>query len=97
MLMRHPHPELQFTYQMPYGAIVKPDGVQFVVYSRSATHMRLLLYRNVNDREPREVINFDRSTDRWGDVWSIFVPGIKAGQLYHFQASGPFDPENGQP
>ena len=96
MLMRHPHPELQFTYQMPYGAIVKPDGVQFVVYSRSATHMRLLLYRNVNDREPREVINFDRSTDRWGDVWSIFVPGIKAGQLYHFQASGPFDPENGQ-
>ena len=95
MLMRHPHPELQFSYQMPYGAIVKNDGVQFVVYSRSATAMRLLLYRRVGDREPHEVIEFDKDTDRWGDVWSIFVPGIKSGQLYHFQASGPFDPEKG--
>ena len=37
-----------------------------------------------------------RDTDRWGDIWSVFVPGIGAGQLYHFQADGPFDPERGQ-
>ncbi len=58
--------------------------------------MRLLLYSHVDDREPSEVIDFDRETDRWGDVWSIFVPGITAGQLYHFQANGPFDPDSGQ-
>ncbi|HEY2760733.1 MAG TPA: glycogen debranching protein GlgX, partial [Pirellulales bacterium] len=28
--------------------------------------------------------------------WSIFVPNIGPGQLYHFQADGPFDPEQGQ-
>ena len=28
-----------------------------------------------NDREPTEIIAFDRDTDRWGDIWSIFVPG----------------------
>ncbi len=39
----------------------------------------------VEDREPVEVIEFDRDTDRWGDVWSAFVPGIGPGQLYHFQ------------
>ena len=77
MLMRHPHPELQFAYKLPYGAVVSDRGVQFVVFSRSATAMRVLLYDHVDDREPSEIIDFDRDTDRWGDVWSAFVPGIK--------------------
>lgn len=96
MLMRHPHPELQFTYSLPYGAIVTERGVQFVVFSRSATAMRVLLYDSVDDREPAEIIELDRDTDRWGDMWSVFVPGVNPGQLYHFQASGPFDPDSGQ-
>jgi len=96
MLMRHPLPDLQFTYRLPYGASVTDRGVQFTVFSRSATAMRLLLYRDVEDREPREVVEFDRKQDRWGDVWSIHLHGLKAGQLYHFQANGPFDPESGQ-
>ena len=50
MLMAHPHPELQFTHLLPYGALVHDRGVQFVVFSRSATAMRLLLYDNVDDR-----------------------------------------------
>jgi isoamylase len=96
MLMRYPHPELQFTHIVPFGAVLHERGVQFVVFSRSATAMRLLLYDHVEDREPAEVISFDPETDRWGDVWSLFVPGIGAGQLYHFQAEGPFDPQHGQ-
>jgi isoamylase len=92
----HPHPALQFTYPLPYGAILHETGVQFVVFSRSATAMRLLLYDKVEDREPNEIIPFDRNTDRWGDIWSIYVPGVGHGQLYHFQADGPFDPEKGQ-
>ncbi len=92
----HPHPALQFSQALPYGAILHDSGVQFVVFSRSATAMRVLLYDNVDDREPVEVIQFDRATDRWGDIWSVFVPGLGAGQLYHYQADGPFDPEHGQ-
>ena len=38
--------------------------------------MRLLLYDNVADRKPSEVIRFDPDTDRWGDIWSVYVPGI---------------------
>lgn len=95
MLMAHPHPELQFTHLLPYGALIHDRGVQFVVFSRSATAMRLLLYNHVNDREPSDIVRFDPDTDRWGDVWSVFVPGIGPGQLYHFQAEGPFDPERG--
>jgi isoamylase len=96
MLMRHPHPELRFTHFLPYGALVHDGGVQFITFSRSATNMRLLLYDKVDDREPAEVIDFDNDTDRWGNVWSIFVPGIGDGQLYHLQADGPWDPTHGQ-
>ena len=95
MNMRHTHPKLQFTHMLPYGAVIHEQGVQFVIFSRNATEMRLLLYDDVNDKEPSEIINFDRSNDRWGDIWSIFVPGTGPGQLYHFQASGPNDPSRG--
>ena len=96
MLMARPHPELQFTHLLPYGALLYDRGVQFVVFSRSATAMRLLLYESVGDREPSEILHFDRETDRWGDIWSVFVPGVGPGQLYHLQADGPYDPETGQ-
>ncbi len=95
MLMRHPHPVFQFTHTLPYGAKIHDGGIQFVVFSRSATAMRLLLYDNVDDREPADVISFDRYSDRWGDIWSIFVQDVGPGQLYHFQADGPHDPEKG--
>ena len=96
MLMRHVHPKLQFTHILPYGAILHENGVQFVVFSRSATGMRLLIYDRVEDLDPEEIIEFSPQNDRWGDIWSIFVPGLSAGALYHFQADGPHDPETGQ-
>ena len=96
MLMAYPHPELDFTHVLPYGALLHDHGVQFVVFSRSATAMRLLLYDDVTNREPVEIIPFERDSHRWGDIWSLFIPGIGPGQLYHFQADGPFDPERGQ-
>jgi glycogen operon protein len=40
--------------------------VQFVVFSRSAQEMRLLLYDEVEDTEPTGIIPFERETDRWG-------------------------------
>ncbi len=95
MLMLHRHPVLQFSHPLPYGAILHDEGVQFVIFSRSARGMRVLLYNDVADREPSEVVVFDRSTDRWGDIWSVFVPGLRAGQLYHLQVDGPYDPERG--
>jgi isoamylase len=91
----HSHPAFQLSYPLPYGAILSEEGVQFVVFSRSATAMRLLLYRRVGDRDPSEIIEMHPETDRWGDIWSIFVPGLTAGQLYHFQADGPHDPSKG--
>ncbi len=72
--------------------MLRDGGVQFVVFSRSATAMRVLLYDTVNDADPSRVIEFNPGSDRWGDIWSVFAPGITAGQLYHFQADGRFEP-----
>ncbi|MEN6406913.1 MAG: glycogen debranching protein GlgX [Thermoguttaceae bacterium] len=88
--------ELRFTYPLPYGPIVHDGGVQFAVFSRSATAMRVLLYDRADDPEPAEQISFNPELNRWGDIWSVFVPGVRPGQLYHFQADGPFDPSKGQ-
>ena len=93
--MHTPFPAGQFTQQLPYGANAREGGVQFAVFSRSATAMRVLLYDRVTDLEPEHVIHFHPELDRWGDIWSVFVPGIGPGQLYHFQADGPFEPQRG--
>ena len=45
--MMQRHPALRFTHPLPYGAILHDGGVQFVVFSRSATAMRVLLYDEV--------------------------------------------------
>jgi len=66
-----------------------------VVFSRSATAMRVLLYDKVSDPDPAEIVDFDPALNRWGDVWSVFVPQIGPGQLYHFQVDGPLEPERG--
>jgi isoamylase len=99
---QRPLPPLQFSFPLPYGAVLHEGvgkhkaGVQFVVYSHSATAVRVLLFDAVGDAEPAEIIALDPAKDRWGDIWSIFVPGLGPGQLYQFQADGPFDPERGQ-
>ena len=87
---------MQFRYPLPYGAILQEGGgVQFAVYSRSATAMRVLLYQKVTDADPYRVVEFNPATDRWGDIWSLFVPELEAGTLYHYQADGPYAPERG--
>jgi pullulanase/glycogen debranching enzyme len=43
-----------------------------------------------------DVIVLDPLIHRTSHYWHIFVPGIKAGQLYGSRADGPNDPANGQ-
>lgn len=95
MRMQTQTQQMQFTHTVPYGAIPNEEGVQFLVFSRNATRLDLLLYDHVEDPEPSRVVPFDPESDRWGDVWGVFVAGLKPGQLYHFRADGPFEPDKG--
>ncbi len=79
----------------PLGATIVDDGVQFAVFSRHARSVTLCLFDEPRGAHPSRRIPLDPSVNRTGDIWHIFVSGLEAGQLYLFQADGPYDPERG--
>ena len=66
---------------MPFGATVKSDGINFAVFSRNATKVKLLFFENPNDDHPSSVFEFDPGENRTGDVWHVFVRNAKNGTL----------------
>ncbi|MDB5349790.1 MAG: glycogen debranching enzyme GlgX [Planctomycetota bacterium] len=76
----------------PLGATVKPDGINFAIHSSGATRIELLLFDNIIDREPSQVVPLDPAIHRTEDVWHIFVEGLPNRILYNYRADGPYDP-----
>ncbi len=79
----------------PLGATVYPDGVNFNIYSKSATAVDLLLFDAVNDPRPSHVIPLDRQKNRTFHYWHAFLTGIKPGQIYAYRAHGTNAPPRG--
>jgi len=79
----------------PLGATPSPDGVNFSVFSRHATGVRLLLFDRVDDARATRVVHLDPSANRTYYYWHVCVPGVRPGQLYGYQVEGPFDPSSG--
>jgi len=76
----------------PLGATLSPEGTNFSVYSKHATGVELLLFDCVDDARPARVI---RISSRTYHYWHVFVPGMKAGQIYGYRVDGRFDPLSG--
>ena len=79
----------------PLGANVRHTGVRFAVVSRHATRVWLALFEHVEDRTPLCEWDLDPARFRTGDVWSVFVEGLRAGVLYMYRMEGPCDPTAG--
>jgi isoamylase len=77
------------------GTHQQGDGVNFVLFSRHATRIRLELYQHPDDSSPVRIIDLDPKTHRTGDIWHVWVRGIAAGQLYCYRIEGPYEPEEG--
>jgi glycogen operon protein len=58
--------------------------------------MEIVLFDHADDPRPSRVIPLDPVLHRTCHYWHIFVPGIRAGQLYGYRANGPNDPANGR-
>jgi isoamylase len=88
--------EIQAGNPLPIGgAHEQGSGVNFVLFSRHATGVRLEFYRNSDDSSPSRIIDLDPVRHRTGDVWHVWVRGIPAGQLYAYRIEGPYQPEEG--
>lgn len=76
----------------PLGPTVMADGINFAIHSQGATRIELLLFDNIADRQPAQVIPLDPKTNRTGDIWHIFVGGLPNRTFYNYRADGPYNP-----
>jgi isoamylase len=88
-------PQFQNGSSFPLGATVYPEGVNFSVYSKNASGLELLLFDRVEDSGPSRIIPLDPLKNRTYFYWHIFVPGLRAGQIYGYRVYGPHEPAKG--
>ena len=80
---------------LPLGTSACDEGVNFALFSRHASRVRLELFDRPEDATAARVIDLDPARHRTGDVWHVWIEGIPAGQLYGYRVDGPYQPENG--
>ncbi|MFL6528636.1 MAG: glycogen debranching protein GlgX [Chthoniobacterales bacterium] len=76
----------------PLGATWKGDGVNFAIFSSTATSVDLSLFDDLDT--PRETIRIPLTEQTHG-VWHVFLPDVRPGQLYGYRVYGPYDPARG--
>jgi glycogen operon protein len=79
-------------YPYPLGATWLGNGVNFAIFSEMATSVDLCLFDNID--APQENIRIPM-TEQTDQVWHVFLPDVRPGQLYGFRVYGPYDPERG--
>ena len=80
---------------LPLGIHESEGGVNFALFSRHASRVRLELFDRPGDATPARVIDLDPARNRTGDVWHVWVEGICPGQLYAYRMDGPYQPREG--
>jgi isoamylase len=81
---------------LPLGASAKGNGVNFAIFSRHATGVRLDFFDRVADSAPARSIRLDPVRNKTGDIWHVWLEGIEPGQLYGFRFAGPYLPHEGR-
>ncbi len=79
----------------PLGASACAEGVNFSVFSKSATLVELLLFDDGDSTQPSQIVPLDPQWHRTYHYWHAFVPGLRPGQVYAYRAHGPFAPDRG--
>jgi len=80
---------------MPLGTQEVAGGVNFAVFSRHASRVRLELFDHPEHKVPGRIIDLDSARNRTGDVWHVWAAGIGPGQLYAYRGDGPYEPSKG--
>jgi glycogen operon protein len=80
---------------MPLGAHESGSGVNFAIFTRNATRVRLEFFHRPEDAAPALAIDLDPARNRTGDIWHIWVKGIASAQLYAYRIDGPYEPYAG--
>jgi glycogen operon protein len=76
----------------PLGSFWDGKGVNFALYSHSATGVELCLFNEHKGQKETQRVKF---TERTHDVWHAYIADLKPGQIYGYRVYGPYDPPNG--
>jgi isoamylase len=79
----------------PLGITVYPHGVNFSLFSQTATEVVLLLFDRVDAVEPVQMVRLDPFRHKTFHFWHVFVRGCGPGTYYAFRVDGPWDPPAG--
>src|SRR6266436_5918727 len=69
-------------YPYPLGATWMGNGVNFALFSETAASVELCLFANMEATEEYVRIPVREHTDQ---VWHVFLPDVRPGQLYGFR------------
>jgi len=81
---------------MDPGAVITAGGVNFTLFSRTAARVVLNLFDSPGAKAPCDSLELDPHVNKTGDMWHVFIAGLKAGALYLYQIDGPDSPQEGQ-
>ncbi len=76
----------------PLGATWDGQGVNFAIFSESATGVELCLFNKPDDSVESDKIMLRERTDQ---VWHCYLPDVRPGQFYSYRVHGPYDPNSG--
>jgi glycogen operon protein len=76
----------------PLGATWDGAGVNFALFSESATRVELCLFDAADSQAESTRIPLTEVTDQ---VWHCYIPDVLPEQLYGYRVHGPYDPEHG--
>ena len=76
----------------PLGATWDGSGVNFALFSENATGVELCLFDGENRNHEVKRI---RMTEQTNQVWHVYLPEARPGQLYGYRVHGPYSPSEG--
>jgi isoamylase len=95
-LIVEPHPvKIGTGVPLPLGTHTCGDGTNVAIFSRHATGVSLLLFKDPHDSTPTVTFDLDPGEHRTGDIWHVWIGGVGVGWGYAFRVDGPYRPEEG--
>jgi isoamylase len=77
---------------LPLGSTWDGKGVNFALYAENATSVDLCFFNNLEDDSEALKINL---LERSHQIWHVYLPDVKPGQLYGYRVYGPYEPDKG--
>jgi len=76
----------------PLGATWDGEGVNFALFSENATGVELCLFDQAPQDKESHRIRVEERTDQ---IWHVYLPEVRPGQMYGYRVYGPYEPQAG--